>query len=235
MLAGQVVVVTGGSRGIGRACVLSAAACGARVVFCSRGDVEALRAVEAEAAARGGRGCSCGIRADVSREHDVHHLFDAALERFGAVDAVVHAAAISRESLLVSAAPNDVEAVFATNLTGSFLVARRALQAMLGQERGGAIAFIGTLSQNGAKGNAAYAASKAGVEGLVQMIAHRYAGRSIRANLIVTGYVETALSATLPEAARRALIDGCPLRRAAIPAEIASLAMFLLSDGARTM
>jgi 3-oxoacyl-[acyl-carrier protein] reductase len=232
-LAGQVVLVTGGSRGIGRACVLRAAALGAQVVFCSRSGGGEMRAVEQEAAAHGDPGSAWGVTADVSRESDVLHLFEAARGRFGTVDAVVHNAAISRESLLVSTAAADFDAVFATNLTGSFLIARQAVRAFLEQDRGGSIVFIGTLSQNGAPGNASYAASKGGVAGLMRTISRGYSDRSIRSNLVVTGYVETALSASLSRSARRALVEGCPLRRSASAEEIASVANFLLSGAAR--
>ena len=231
-LVGQVVIVTGGSRGIGRACVLRAAACGARVVFCSRNGGDRMRAVQ-EAANRATPGCVWGVTADVSREDDVRRLFEAAIGRFGEIHGVVHNAAISRESLLVSMGTEDLDAVFATNLTGSFLVARQALRVFIEQERGGRIVFIGSLSQNGAPGNAVYATSKGGMAGLMQLISRLYSARSIHSNLIVTGYVETDLSASLSEVARRALVDGCPLRRSASAAEIASLATFLLSDDAR--
>jgi len=190
-----------------------------------------MRAVQE--AARAAEGCVWGVTADISRERDVRRLFDAAIDRFGEIHAVVHNAAISRDSLLVTMDTEDFDAVLSTNLTGSFLVARQALRVFLGQERGGRIVFIGTLSQNGAPGNAAYATSKGGMAGLMQLISSRYSGRSIRSNLIVTGYVETALSASLSEGARRSLIDACPLRRSASSEEIASVATFLLSDGAQ--
>jgi 3-oxoacyl-[acyl-carrier protein] reductase len=191
-----------------------------------------MRAVQ-QAASCATPGCVWGVTADVSRECDVRRLFDAAIDRFGEVHAVVHNAAISRESLIVSMSTEDFDTVMATNLTGSFLVARQALRVFLGQERGGRIVFIGTLSQNGAPGNAAYATSKGGMAGLMKLISRRYSGRSIRSNLIVTGYVKTALSASLSEGARRALVDGCPLGRSASTEEIASLVTFLISDGAR--
>jgi 3-oxoacyl-[acyl-carrier protein] reductase len=181
-----------------------------------------------QAGRRAEPGCALGVTADVSQEADVRRLFDTALERFGAVHAVIHGAAISRESLLVSTSTADFDAVFATNLTGSFLVAHHALRVLLEQRGGGRIVFLGSISQNGAQGNAAYAASKGGVAGLVRSMSRRYSHVSIFTSLIVTGYVETAMSASLSEADRRALIDGCPLRRAASGDEIASLAMFLL-------
>jgi 3-oxoacyl-[acyl-carrier protein] reductase len=232
-LEGDVVVITGGTRGIGRACVRHAAARGGHVLFCSRGDRAQLRAVEEEVIANGSKGSVMGVTADISRAEDVERLFATARDRFGKVDAVIHNAAVSRESLLVSATTADIDEVLATNLTGSFLVAQQALRTYLEQERGGRIVFMGTISQNGAAGNASYAASKGGVDGLMKQISRRYSHRSIRANCVITGYVETELSATLPESSRRSLIERCPLRRSASPEEIAALAIFLISDRAR--
>jgi 3-oxoacyl-[acyl-carrier protein] reductase len=231
-LAGQNVLVTGGSRGIGRACVLGAVERGARAIFCSRGGGE-HRAVEEEAAALGGTGAAVGITADVAVEEDVIRLFDVARARFDAIHAVIHSAAISRESLLVATAAEDFEAVLTTNLTGSFLVARQAVRVFLEQGCPGRLALIGTLSQNGAPGNASYAASKGGMAGLVQLLSRQVRDRAIGINLVVTGYVETALSATLSAKVRRTLVDGCPLHRSASAEEIAALALFLVAGAAR--
>jgi len=230
-LTGQVLVVTGGSRGIGRAIVLDAARQGARVVFCSRSvGVEGLEVqVEGEAF---GAGSVVAVAADVSTEHGVDHLFDTARERFGRVDAVVSSAAVSREDLLVTMDLEDWDAVVATNLTGSFLVARRALREFLPQS-GGRLVSVGTLSQHGAPGNTSYAASKGGVLGLTRTIARQYGRQGIRANLVVTGYVETSLSAQLPDFAKKALVDCCPLRRPGTPDEIAAAVLFLASERAR--
>jgi 3-oxoacyl-[acyl-carrier protein] reductase len=232
MLSDRVVIVTGGSRGIGRACVLQAVALGARVIFCCRHDGPESRAVEAEAAATGATGCAVGVAADVSDEAAVARLFVAARERFGRVDAVVNNAAISRERLLVSLATEDWDAVIGANLTGAFLVAREALRTFHAQGGGGRVVAIGTLSQYGVAGNASYAASKGGLLGLTRLLARQYARRGIESNMVVAGYVETAMSAQLSAAARRALIEGAPLRRAAKATEIANVVAVLLSDQA---
>lgn len=228
MLAGRVVVVTGGTRGIGRACVLRAVAHGARVVFCSRQDGDDARALEA-VAARAGAGAAVGIAADVGDEAQVEALFEEARARHGAVHGVVNNAAASRERLLVSMTTEEWDAVLETNLTGGFLVARAALRCFLEQGTGGRVVSIGTLSQNGVAGNAGYAASKGGLAGLTRHIAAHYAHAGIAAAMVVPGYVETALSASLTDAQKRALIDGCPQRRAGTPDEIAEVVTFLLA------
>lgn len=234
ILSGKVIVVTGGSRGIGRACVLAAVAQGAEVVFCSRTDGADSREVEA-AARRIGTGAAVGVAADVADEESVGRLFDAVRRRHGVVNGAVNNAAISRERLLVSLTSEDWDAVLATNLTGSFLVARESLRMFLEFGQAGRIVSIGSLSQYGAAGNTSYAASKGGLYGLTRAIARQYGRRGIVANMVVAGYVETALSATLPESAKRALIDGCPMRRPGTPDEIASAVAFLLSGAARCL
>jgi 3-oxoacyl-[acyl-carrier protein] reductase len=161
ILANSVVVVTGGSRGIGRACVLDAVAQGARVVFCNRRDGPERGDVEAAAAAIGGAHAAIGMTADVSDDVAVARLFAEARERFGIVHGVVNNAAISREQLLVSATTDDWNAVIECNLTGSFHVARAAIRTFLEQGSGGRIVAVGTLSQYGVSGNASYATSKA--------------------------------------------------------------------------
>lgn len=232
-LAGQVVIVTGGSRGIGRSCALQAAAQGARVMFCSRHDGSESRAVEAEATARGLPGAVIGVATDVTSEDDVADLFAITRRTFGPVTSVVSNAAASRESLLVTMDTAAWDEVMTTNLTGTFLVVRQAIRTFLERRAGGRLVLMGTLSQNGVAGNAAYAASKGGAFGLTRAIAREYAGRGIRANMVVPGYVETALSSTLSDRQRRSLVDGCPLHRPGSPDEIASVAMFLVSDRAR--
>lgn len=231
-LAGQVVIVTGGSRGIGRSCALQAAAHGARVVFCARHDGAESQAVEAEAAARGAPDAVVGVAADVTREDDVAGLFAVARRQFGPVTSVVSNAATSHESLLVTMETATWDEVIATNLTGSFLLVRHAIRAFLEQRSGGRLVLTGTLSQNGVAGNSAYAASKGGVLGLTRVIARNYGRQGIRANMVVPGYVETALSSTLSGHQRRSLVDGCPLHRPGSPDEVAAVVMFLLSDSA---
>ena len=231
-LAGKVIVVTGGSRGIGRGCVLRAVALGARVVFCSRTDGEESREVEATAAECGGDGAALGVAADVADEASVEKLFTMARRRFGAVHGVANNAAVIHHALLVSATTADWDAVIVANLTGGFLVAREAIRTFLVQGSGGHLVSIGSLSQRGVPGNASYAVSKGGLEGLTRTIARQYAHAGIVSNMVIPGYVETAISATMTEPAKRALIDGSPMRRTGSPDEIAWVVTHLLSDAA---
>lgn len=215
-LADRTVLVTGGSRGIGRAVVDGALARGARVAYCSRHGADTGRA---------GRGRA--FRADVGREEDVEAFFADAAGAFGPPDVVVSNAGISEAGLLVACETRTFETLLATNLTGAFLTARAALRAFAG--RGGAIVFVGSIQEQGApRGAAAYAASKGGLSGLVRSIARDH-GPRVRANQVVTGFVDTGLTRDLPDEARRRVLELLPLRRLPQVEEVAALALFLAS------
>lgn len=236
-LAGKVVVVTGGSRGIGRAIVVNAARRGARVAFCARAAGEEVTATLAEVAAVAPGAAAGGTEAlfmpaDVRNEADIEAFFDAVIERFGRVDVAVNNAGINRDALLVHTESEAFDDVIATNLTGSFLVARRALLEMLAQGEGGRIIGIGSISQAGATSQAAYAASKGGLVGLTRTIAKEYGARGITANLVVTGLVDTALSARLLPALHDFMIERSAIRRAGTPDEVAGAVLWLASDAA---
>ncbi|MET0556488.1 MAG: SDR family oxidoreductase [Vicinamibacteria bacterium] len=218
-LADRTVLVTGGSRGIGRAIVRGALARGARVAYCSRGDA-------AEEPAAGDR--VLAVRADVSREEDVHGFFAAAARAFGPPDAVVSNAGVSRQALLVHTEADALDALLSVNLTGAFLVARAALGAFA--EGGGAIVFVGSIQSEGSpRGASAYATSKGGLGGLVRSLARDQAARGVRANQVVTGFVETDLTHDLPDEARRRVLELLPLRRLPAVEEVADVALFLAS------
>lgn len=222
-LEGQAVLVTGGSRGIGAATVRDALERGASVAYCSREP-----AVGHETGAAGVR--LLAERADVSREEEVEAFFDKALARFGRLDAVVSNAGISREDLLVSCATETWDALYATNLRGAFLVSRRAVKEMRARG-GGRLVYMGSLQQYGApRGASAYAASKGGLTGLVQAIAWEHGQDGVRANQVVTGYVDTGMTSHLPAFARQRFLEACPLKRLPSTDEIASVILFLASE-----
>lgn len=231
-LDGRVLVVTGGSRGIGRAIVTGAVARGARVVFCCRQLGADSDAALSEAEAIGGPGRAHAVRADVAAEAEVDHLFDAAVDRFDQVDAVVHNAGINRDELLVRSSVATFDEVLAVNLTGAFLVSRRAIGELLSSDGGGRIVFVGSLSDRGMTSQAAYAASKGGLRGLARSISKEYGHKGIAANLVVPGLVDTAMTAALPDRYRQ-LGLAAPLRRAGSPAEVAAVALYLASPRAR--
>lgn len=231
-LAGKIVVVTGGSRGIGRAIVLESVARGARVVFCARVLGPETDDVVREAEAVGGPGAAFAVAADVSREADVEALFDATVARHDRVDVLVNNAGINRDDLLVRLSTEVFDEVIATNLTSAFLASRRAVQEFLAQGDGGRIVSISSLSQNGATSQSAYAASKGGLRGLTRTLAKEYGHKGIFANLVAVGYVETELSKRMPETIRRHLIETSPLRRCGLAEEIAQVVLYLASGRA---
>jgi 3-oxoacyl-[acyl-carrier protein] reductase len=228
-LQGKVVVVTGGSRGIGRAIVIAAAAAGARVAFCARSLGPATAEVVREAERVGSAGCAFAVAADVSRESDVEAMFDAVIDRFDRVDVAINNAGINRDALLVQTTTEVFDEVIATNLTGAFLVCRRAISELLGQGDGGRIVSISSLSQHGATSQTAYAASKGGLLGLTRTIAKEYGHKGIFANLVTVGYVETELTRAIPDHLRRFVLDASPLRRAGRAEEVAAVVLYLAS------
>jgi NAD(P)-dependent dehydrogenase (short-subunit alcohol dehydrogenase family) len=231
MLEEKVVLVTGGTRGIGRAIVLEAAAAGARVAFCGRTAGAEMDAVAAELERLAGPGRVLARACDVTREEQVEALFDATLETFGRVDVSIHNAGINRDELLVYSSTEVFEEVLATNLTGAFLVSRRAVQEYLAAGEGGRILFTGSLSDKGATSQTAYSASKGGLRGLCRTIAKEYGHKGIYANMVVVGLVDTQLSANLPPQGRQLFLNG-PLRRPGAPEEIAAAMLYLASPRA---
>ena len=228
-LEGRVVVVTGGSRGIGRATVTGALARGADVAYCSRdGAEDAALADEAARLAPGRR--LFALRGDVAREEQVEAFFDGALSALGRVDAVVSNAGISREDLLVSCLASTWDELQATNLTGAFLVARRAVRELVARG-GGSLVFMGSLQQYGSpRGAAAYATGKGGITGLMEAIAWEHGPDGVRANQVAAGYLDTGMTSHLPEFARQRFVETSPLKRLPTTEEIASLILFLCSE-----
>jgi 3-oxoacyl-[acyl-carrier protein] reductase len=227
-LEGRAVLVTGGSRGIGRAIVKGALARGADVAYCSRDGAED-QAMAAEAQAQSPQRRLIALRADVAREPDVEAFFDKGLAALGRVDAVVSNAGISREDLLVSCLAETWDQLLATNLTGAFLVSRRAVRELKARG-GGSLVFMGSLQQYGApRGASAYATAKGGITGLMQAIAWEHGADGIRANQVAAGYVETEMTRHLPEFARQRFVESSPMKRLPTTEEIASMILFLCS------
>ncbi|MCL4488235.1 MAG: SDR family oxidoreductase [Chloroflexi bacterium] len=235
-LSGKVLVVTGGSRGIGRSIVLAAAAKRARVAFCAR-DIRPAAQVAAEAERFSEPGAVIAMRADITSEDDVEALFDRTLQAFGRVDVVINNAGrltagpeAGQGNLILQVPISEWDALLGTNLTGAFLVSRRAVKQFLAQGSGGSIISIGSVAQDGGTGMASYAVSKAGLLGLTKTIAQEYGDKGIRAHIVVAGFLRTDLNKDMPEKQLQALIDWGPQKRAGLVQEIASVALFLASS-----
>ncbi len=227
-------LVTGGSRGIGRAIVLQAVEEGHDVAFTYVERRDAAERVVAEAAARRAAACCRAYRLDVSRAAEVEAVVDAVLEELERVDVVVNCAGVSRDNLAVSMSDEEWDEVISTNLSGPFYVCRQVLPSMLAN-RFGRIVNVSSIQSRGGTGQANYAASKAGLEGLTMSLAKEYGRRGIRANVVVPGFFETDMTrAAMPDSMRKYWSDLCPMPggRMGDVFEVARVVTFLGSDAA---
>ena len=229
-LQGKVALITGGSRGIGAAVAQTLATAGAAVAVCARNG-EAAAATASAIAAQGGQ--ALGVAADVSRAEDVERLMNACLERFGRLDILVNNAGITRDGLVLRMKDGDWSDVLAVNLNGAFYCARAALRVILKQKQSGRIINIGSVvGSMGNAGQANYVTSKAGLIGLTKALAREVAARGVTVNLVAPGFIETDMTATLPDAVKETYRGQIPLGRFGTAADVAAAVAFLASDGA---
>ena len=223
-LKGNVALVTGGSRGIGRAVCLELAGRGAAVAVNYAGN---SRAAEETAELCRALGAEAEIfQADVAVSADCDALIAAVKERFGRLDILVNNAGITRDGLLLTAKEEDFTKTLDTNLKGSYFCTRAASKVMLRQKYGRIICLSSVVGLRGNPGQTAYAASKAGVLGLVKAAAKELAGRDITVNAVAPGYIETDMTAALPDKARQAMLATIPKGRAGSPEEVARAVAF---------
>ena len=228
-LAGKVAIVTGGSRGIGRAIVLELAARGASVVFSYAGNAAAAEETRAAAEALGV--AARAIQADVASADAAATLVDAAKE-LGGVDILVNNAGITRDKLAARMSAEDFEAVIATNLTGAFYMAKAVLRPMMRARSGAIVNMSSVVGIHGNAGQVNYAASKAGLIGLTKSLAREVAGAGIRVNAVAPGFIATDMTDAMPEAAREATLAQIPARALGEPEDVAHAVAFLVSDDA---
>ena len=227
-LSGKAAIVTGASRGIGRAIALRLASAGARVVAGARADHAEPVAREIETAG----GAAVAVELDVTQTASVAGMVQTALERFGRIDVLVNNAGIVRDQLLLRMKPEDWDAVISTNLTAAFACCRAVLRPML-KQRSGRIVNIGSVvGRTGNPGQANYAASKAGLEGFTRSLALEVASRGITANVVAPGMIETDMTAALDERAQQALGGRIPMGRLGTADDVAGAVCFLASDEA---
>ncbi|MBE9112200.1 3-oxoacyl-[acyl-carrier-protein] reductase [Nodosilinea sp. LEGE 07298] len=227
-LEGQVAVVTGASRGIGRAVAIALAAAGAQVVVNYARSSAAADAVVAEIESSGGS--AIAIQADVSKVDQVDALISGTLEKFGRVDILVNNAGITRDTLLLRMKPEDWQAVIDLNLTGVFLCTRAVAKLMLKQRSGRIINIASVAGQMGNPGQANYSAAKAGVIGFTKTVAKELASRGVTANAVAPGFIETDMTGELNNT--EDILKFIPLGRFGQPEDIAGMVRFLASDPA---
>jgi 3-oxoacyl-[acyl-carrier protein] reductase len=230
VLSGQVAVVTGGSRGIGRAVAVAVARAGGRVLVNYQRNAAAADETVAGIKAEGGE--AFAFRADVASEADVAAMIDVCLARWGRLDMLVNNAGITSDAPFARMRDEQWRSVIDTNLTGLFLCCRAALQPMRAQ-RYGRIVNIGSLAGlAGNLGQVNYAAAKAGLVGFTRALAREAAMDGITANVVAPGYIETDLLEALPAAQRAWALDAIAVRRFGRPEEVAPAVVFLLSPDA---
>jgi 3-oxoacyl-[acyl-carrier protein] reductase len=227
-LTGKVALVTGASRGIGRAIACAVAGQGATVVAAARGDHAAD--VVAELASRGCR--AEAVTLDVTDAQAVENLPSDIVARHGRIDIVVSNAGIARDQLLLRMKRDDWDAVIATNLTATFVLAQAAMRPMLKQRGGRIIAISSVVGQTGNAGQSNYAASKAGLIGFAKALAREVASRGITVNVVAPGMIETAMTRAITDKARGEWASQIPLGRLGAPEDVASAVCFLASDEA---
>ena len=230
-LHGRTALVTGGSRGIGRAICLELARAGARVAVNYNTNAALADAVVAEIVAAGGEAVAVG--ANIALAEAASSLVKSTVEQFGGLDILVNNAGITRDGLLMRMSEADWDAVHNTNLRGTFLVTKAALRPLLRSEHGRIINITSVVGVMGNAGQANYAAAKAGIIGFTRAVAREVASRAITVNAIAPGFVKTDIIAPLSEKQVESVLATIPLARLATPEEIAPLVAFLASDGAR--
>jgi 3-oxoacyl-[acyl-carrier protein] reductase len=229
-LLNQVAVVTGGSRGIGRATALELAAAGARVLVNYQHSVDAAAEVTREIVEQGGE--AVALQADVSDERQVQAMIEAALARWGRLDILVNNAGITDDAPLVRLRPEQWQRVIATDLTSVFLCCRAALPAMRRQGYGRIVSVGSLAGLAGNVGQANYAAAKAGLVGFTRALAREVAANGITANVVAPGYIDTELVDSVSPAIREWALSVIALRRFGTPDEVAAAIGFLASPRA---
>ncbi len=226
----KVAVVTGGSRGIGKAIALEFARAGASVAICGS-KPEGLDETNAELLACGVKALT--LRVDVSQASEVEAFAAKVLETFGKADVLVNNAGITRDNLVLRLSESDWDAVLSTNLKSAFLMTKEFIKPMMKARSGRIINITSVVGIKGNAGQANYSASKAGLIGLTKTTAREFASRNITCNAVAPGYIQTKMTQALNEKATEAVLKEIPLGRLGETDDVAQAVIFLASDGAR--
>ena len=225
--AGKTAVVTGGSRGIGRAICEELARGGANVVLCYAGRAEAAQETVTACKDLGAK--TLAVQCNVADEAQVKALMDAAVKEFGRIDILVNNAGVTRDGLVMMMKEADFDAVIDTNLKGTFLCMKAVSRIMMKQRYGRIVNLSSVVGLRGNAGQVNYAASKAGVVGMTKSLAKELASRGVTVNAVAPGFIETDMTAAMPQAAKDAMMPTIPMQRLGAPEDMAKAVAFLAS------
>lgn len=228
LLEGKVALITGASRGIGKAIAEAFADQGATVAFTYLSSVEKAKVVEDDLRSRGVE--AVGYQADAANFAAISAVVDDVVKRFGRIDAIVNNAGITQDTLLLRMTEEHWDKVIQTNLNSVFYTTKAAMKYMLKQRSGSYINISSVVGVQGNAGQANYAASKAGMIGFTKSVAREVGSRGIRANIVAPGFIETEMTASLPKEELEKWLTGIPLQRAGQGQDVANLCVFLASD-----
>lgn len=229
-LTGKVAIVTGGSRGIGRAISETLARSGAHVVVNYAGNEAAARETVEKIHAAGGK--ADAKQFDVSDPAAVDAAISEAHKRLGRLDILVSNAGIAMDQLLLRVKPEEVERTFATNVSGAIWCAKSAMRIMMRQKTGRIIHLSSVVAESGNPGQAVYSASKAALIGLTKTLAREYASRGVTVNVVAPGFIDTDMTSSLSDEAKKMILAQTPAGRVGRPEEIAAAVLYLASDEA---
>lgn len=230
LLDGKVALVTGASRGIGRAVALKLASEGAKVAINFAGSTAKAEEVKAEIEAKGGQAIL--VQANVADKDAVAAMVDKVVEAFGQIDILVNNAGITRDGLLARMKEEDFEAVVDTNLKGVFYCTKAVAKLMMKSRSGRIVNMASVVGITGNAGQTNYAASKAGVIGFSKSAAKELAARGITVNMVAPGFIATDMTDAMTDKAKEAVLGTIPLKREGTPEDVANAVLFLVSDSA---
>ncbi len=228
LLDGKVALVTGASRGIGRAIALRLASEGAKVAINYAGNQQAAEEVKHEIESAGGEALL--IKANVADAQAVEAMVASVVEAFGTIDILVNNAGITRDGLLMRMKDEDFDAVIDTNLKGVFYCTKAVAKLMMKKRTGRIVNMSSVVGLIGNAGQTNYAAAKAGVLGFSKSAAKELAARGITVNMVAPGFIDTDMTSVLPDKVKDAMVQEIPLKRMGRPEEVANAVLFLVSD-----
>jgi 3-oxoacyl-[acyl-carrier protein] reductase len=230
MLKGKTAVVTGASRGIGRAIALKLAKLGANIVVNYRNSEDAVKEVVREIQALGAT--ALAIQCDISSYSDVESMMKKSLEQFGTIDILVNNAGITKDGLLMRMKEEDFDSVIDINLKGAFNCTRHVSAIMLKQRQGRIINISSVSGLTGNAGQVNYSSAKAGILGMTKAVARELASRNVTCNAVAPGYIQTDMTDGLSEKVKDTIMSTIPLKRLGMPEDVANAVAFLASEEA---